>query len=623
MRYLSFRLLTAFVAASFLVAGCSGGGANRSGGGLMPAAVPTADAPQSRGARVTLKVLTPQSGAFLALTKRAKSDHAKAYRRLGKRFKAAETLGSVVFSGYIYPSYAGANVVYSTVTVNSSSVPSSVTLEFNNVPAGNNEFVLVQVEGCDSPSGTGSCLALGDLGGLVNTGSAPAYGTITAASTLALQVAGSGILAGIVSLYDLENQTTLANDLPGVYSGTSPDPNTGLFSDAQLSTILTQLASIYNRTLVVSVNTQTPSEVSLVWDYRQQSEVNFVSNGYQLFSSQIGINPDDSPISVYGNPFFGSVAKVPLHTPYTSPTAAPDEVEAELYPTANGSVTFQHVYGGDLIVGAATVPSATSPTPPFYGALEGVAPRAPGNSTTSNLTISGTAQITMTVTDPQAAAFGSAGFSQQITATTGFNYGCIDDSSTLCNLPEVSVGTPSGSSFPVTIGTWNPWAVTSGLELCGSMNCVPESSGGSATFQEFFYDTGSNLSYFNWKPATAYSLAGSITGVATDPTEGYDISYSGGTNGFIATTTTTYFKPGQIVKILSNSPTGTAWYVDALCNGQTYTATGNSNNGDDAVLSMTSIPATVQCGAVLVGFSLPSGSATSGTVILYSINNYD
>jgi hypothetical protein len=86
---------------------------------------------------------------------------------------------SIVATGTVYPGYSGNLPVTVSTTINTTSIPSSIALSFNNVPTGNNEWVTVDVQGYDGANGVGSHYDLGQLAGLVNIGSSTTSATIT------------------------------------------------------------------------------------------------------------------------------------------------------------------------------------------------------------------------------------------------------------------------------------------------------------------------------------------------------------------------------------------------------------------------------------------------------------
>jgi hypothetical protein len=130
-----------------------------------------------------------------------------------RRTTGVGSFQSLVFTGTLYPGYAGALPVTVNVTQNTTALPPSVTLSFNNVPTGNNEWVLIDVEGYASPSGAGSRSDLGQLGGLISVGALPGAITVDGGSTLRLQLALAAMGDGLISTYDLVNETNLDSDL--------------------------------------------------------------------------------------------------------------------------------------------------------------------------------------------------------------------------------------------------------------------------------------------------------------------------------------------------------------------------------------------------------------------------
>jgi hypothetical protein len=637
------RVVSAAIALS-LATGCSGGSSGPASFAPKGPGAPSGTTPATT-ASLTVKVQLPPGDVLPTLTAKARKDAARARHRL----TSGPTLGSVIFNATLYPGYAGATPVNASTTVNTTSLPTSATVGFNNVPAGNNEWVVIDVEGYDSANGKGSNYDLGELAGLASVGSPPAYATVNAASTARLQVALEAMYYGIISTYDLQNQTTLDSDLQNVLTNESETPSatTGLFTTSQLVTIIGTLYTGYNRTVTITGSGAGGYIASLVQDYRQPAEQNYLSN---VEATSDALAPeDDPPLAapypiVYGSSAafnaFGYYyeeefarkrkagvkrAELPPHTP-ASGTPQPGDIfyDGQEFDATGGSVTLQHVYGGALIAGAAGYSSpdfepAEEDTAPYYGAFVGLAGRAPGNATTETLPVE-PSQVDMTLTDPQTEAFGPYsnpyGYylaqepSNQI-YEIDCNYNgnsCYDPFDSFYDENEGVTAAPSGNAtqYNVALDTWTPFALpASSLEYCDGIDCFPFSANANYTAHSPFYDPGNDLSYYNWSPDSA-----TVTGVTYS--SGYAVAYSGGTSGYIDSTTPAYFYNGQYVDIEGSFPNDTEIYLNAQCSGTTYSATGLMVGGN-AELYMNSVPSVVSCSPIQIGFGLPSGSATSGS----------
>jgi hypothetical protein len=640
------RILSAAIGLSF-AAGCSGGGSGPASFTPKAPGAPAGTAPATT-ASFSVKVELPPGLVLPKLTAKAAKDAARVKRRL----TSGPTLGSVVFNATLYPGYAGATPVNATSIVNTSSLPTSATVGFNNVPAGNNEWVIVDVEGYDSANGQGSNYDLGELAGLANVGSPPAYATVGAPSTARLQLALEAMGYGIISTYDLANQTTMDSDLQNVITaaGDTPNTTTGLFTNTQLDALIGTLYADYNRTVTITGSGAGNYIASLVEDYRQPSEQNYLEN---VTNTYYVLLPEDIPPVAAPFPVvFGSSAvyndgiyyyyydyfdfarkrkagvrrmQSPPHTP-GSGTQQPGEIDydGQEFDATAGSVTLQHVYGGPLIVGMAGFANPSEnpqlyETAPYYGGYLGLAGRAPGNSTTENIAVQASS-VDMTIKDPQAFAFfynpyGYYYAQEPANQIYDVDCGYITNS---CYDPfggEVE-GQPSGISlFPsgtsgeynAVLDTWNPFALAaSSLEYCTGITCFPEVASGSYTANSPFYDQGNKLAYYNWSPDSS-----TVTGI-TYASPGYTVAYSGGTSGYIDSTTPAYFFNGQEVTITGNFPNNTEIYLNAQCSGTTYSATGIMDDGY-AEMHMSSIPSVMSCSPIQIGFGLPSGSSTSGS----------
>jgi hypothetical protein len=602
--------------ASLALAGCSGGGgagslAKISAGGGIAGSAGGSVAPAS-GA-LTVRVNLPSVASLPLFTKRARTDAAR-IRTGSTRRPLSITLGSVRFNGTLYPGYAGGAPVGTTLLQNTSSLPSSVTLGFNSVPAGNNEWVYVDVIGYDSPNGQGSSYDLGQLAGFASVGSPPALASIDTNSTLRLQVALSAMRAGEISTYDLQNTSALDANIGGFITGIAPVAGIGLYSNAQLDSFVTGLYPIFNRTLVVSGSILTPSYASVVYDYRNPAELNFVNNVnatyYALESPDNPATPPDSsaPI-VYGNPFLGNEGdQTSSQTPPAGQqTGAFHQANAVLVAAPTGTITLQHVYGGNVIVGmSAQTGAAVTSAPPYYGGFIGLGGRPQGNTANASVPISNTT-VNMAFVDPQWANMGN-NLEFVSPAQTGFVEHCAGD--TCPELSEVYVTGTSSTEVTVSVNAWNPWALTgSGEQICTGIECFPLSNGMQYTSESPFYDSGEDLAYYNWKPD-----GGAVTSV-TSAVLSYSIAYSGGLSGYIGTTTPAWFFPGMLMGLESSAPAGTIFYFTLYCPTGTFSNSGVWT-GSYAEIVMSSITSTVHCGATQIGFTLPAGSATSGTISL-------
>jgi hypothetical protein len=597
------------ISAALALGGCSGGG------GSAPKLGSTSGSTTSGGssATLTVRVNLPASGALPLFTKRARQDAAKL--RAGTRHAQSITLGSVAFVGTLYPGYAGATPVSTTLVQNTSSLPSSVSLGFNNVPAGNNEWVVVNVVGYDSPNATGSSYDLGQLGGLASVGAPPALASIDTNSTLRLQVELSAMYAGIISTYDLQNTSALDGNIGGFILGNSPSPATGLFTNTQLDTFLNGLYPIFSRTLAISGSTLTTSTASLVYDYRNPVETDFVQN---VTSAVAQLEALDEPLAsgvgeqipyVYGNPFdfLNGAATAPHTPPSGQQTAVADAVFAEEFDAPTGAITLQHVYGGNLIVGMSSLASPTSIPPPYYGGFISVAGRAQSNTTNAVVPI-GNTTANITFNDPQWAAVGNNDIPYEPVEPSNdiFDYSCL--AAQCLNFNELSISGGSPTQVTVAQDTWNPWALTgSSWEMCVGLDCFAVVNGATYTSRSPFYDNGGKLGYYNW-----HATSGAATAVTQSGTQ-YAIAYSGGTSGYIGTSVAAWYAPGMVVSVTSTAPAGTIWYLTVSCPDGTFQNSGVEQGGV-AKFAMASLSTIEQCSSTQIGFGLPSGSASSGTI---------
>ena len=638
------RLFSTAIVSALGVAGCSGGGSGPAAPTTPKGSVATS-MPGSALSRLTVKVVVPSSGQLPQLTTQARKDAL----RVKQRFGTSPKLGSIVFTGTLYPGYAGATPIIVSSTVNTTSLPTGVSLGFNNVPAGNNEWVIVDAMGYDSANGTGSHYDLGEFAGLASTGSPPAFATLDGGSTLRLQLALEAMGYGILSTYDLQNETSLDTDLGNLIgnSGQSANSATGLFTNSQLTSLIGTMYAQYNRTLTIQGSINAPEVASLVDDYRSPVEDDYFEN---VSNTEYALSPlDNPPVAapypvVYGAPTYfydngqqeeieaarkpkrGAMRPliaispppgvgVPPHTP-GSGTQQPGDLTyyAEEFDASGGSVTLLHVYGGALIVGMSAQPTTTSTPPPFYGGFVGLGGRAVNDSTTETVPIS-TTDVGISITDPQTVAMGYDPYSyeggQEVPANDYFETEC-DYVGENCVQPFNNFATTIvGNVENVTLDSWNPFAfLSSSLEFCTGIDCFPVENDGSYAARSPFYDNGTDLAYYDW------SAAGGAVTTVTQVAGGYKVAYSGGTSGYIGTTHSDVFFQGQQVEILSTFPNGTILYLNATCAPNGNIAATGIVKGSETEIYLTQAPAVVSCSSTSIGFSLPSGAPASGSYII-------
>jgi hypothetical protein len=592
--------------------GCSGGGSDtaRIAGGSTSGGS-TSGSTTSASAALTVRVTLPASGLLPLWSKRARADAARV--RAGGRHAQAVSLKSVAFEGTLYPGASDSTPINVTLVQNTSSLPASVSLGFNNVLPGDNEWVVVNVVGYDSPNATGSSYVLGQLGGLANVGSPPAFASIDTNSTLRLQVVLAAMYAGIISSWDLLNTPALDPNIGGFITGTSPSATTGLFSNAQVVSFLNGLYPIFSRTLVLSGSILTTSTASIVYDYRSGAEQAFVQNVYGTSYALTGL---DAPVTapageqipyVYGSPFgLFDDSFLPPHTPPSGQQVGyPDDIDALEFDAPTGTVTIQHAYGGNLIAGMSSISSPTAVPPPYYGGLISVAGRAPNDTTSATIPITNTT-ADMTFVDPQWAQMGSRTW-EAGPANNIYDAQCISGAC-LAQFNALYVAYHSTTKVGVEVDQWNPWALGgSQYVACVALDCFPVTSGATYDSRSPFYDSGNVLSYYNWQ-----AISGAATGVTQSGSQ-YAIAYSGGTSGYIGSSQAAWFVPSMDVVFQTNAPDGTIFYLTLSCPDGTLQNSG-ATNGGEAVFTLTSVTSVEQCSTIQIGFALPPGSATSGTI---------
>lgn len=557
-----------------------------------------------------------------AITPSARRDRARAYRQpSGGRRTLAVAIQSIVATGTVYPSSAGTQIVSTSVTQNTTTVPSSIALSFSNVPVGNNEWAVVDVAGYDGPNGTGSHVDLGELAGLFNAGSGAVSASIDAGSTLRFQVGLSAMLQGLISSYDLQSETGLDGHLGTILNNAAPDPSTGLFTPSQLAPFMSTLYQSYNRTISLN-GASGPALATVVYNYADTSEKNYVFNATRADAAnpgyaQYGVAPSSGTVAlaVVGNPF-SSIIQGPVHTPTSTPPPAVVQVRAEGISAAGGSVQIQHVYGGKLYVGLKPISASATDAGSFSGAVQAVDARAPGDSSTVTLTPQSTT-ISMVMNDPQAAAFvGAPYYSLTPTLPYAFFLDCNYARSQDCVYGQNAVISVTSPNVSMNFDTFNPFGLSATqMQVCTGLDCFPLVAGATNSVRFPFYDGGNSLSFYGWTPVSGSAVSGIVQPLGG----GYDVAYAGGASGSLQSTASAYFYPHQDVHIVSDASDGTTWTLTATCGGQVVQNSAQEQGGAADVFMMNVLPNSVQCSPIQLGFALPSGAGTSGTIHISSL----
>jgi hypothetical protein len=614
-----------YVLVAVLAAGCSGSGIT-----------PRTGSTTAQGAsQITVTANIAKSGLAFFRHDGTAAAAAKRKRLSVGGFK------SLVFTGTLYPGYAGALPITVNSTINATSLPSTVTLGFNNVPTGNNEWVIINVVGYDSPGAGGTYSTLGQLGGLLSVGSSPGYITVDGGSTLRLQLALFGMADGLISTYDLVNETSLDSDLGGFIgaSGTPTDPGTGLFTYDNITRLLDNLAAIYNRTITVQGSIATPSTVWVTWDWTNVNERNFSSN---VLSTLYEFDPYNgtklsfpivvgAPVSVYDE---GS--EVAPHTPASGANATAAYVYALGFDASNGSTTINQVYGGSLRVGVSSQSSATASGPPWYGGYASVVERGKNNSSTVNVNVSNSTD-TMTIDDPELSYLGAQDYGAELDPngtylgpTNPVFYASCETSRCFGAYSEnQGVNTHlvphNDGTSTLSFDQFNPWGVpTNAMEYCqlGSNECLPLSTNGTITTHEPWFSDVEDGNYWNAAPSSGDVSAVTVTGGQ------YKVTYSGGLSGYIAfslpSNSPQYFYNGQELEFFTTMPTGSTVYLDANCGTAAYQTTSPVAGpyGTTVLFRLNSVPGLVTCQSTVLGFTLAPGSPSSGSFTIGSIMPY-
>ncbi|HWT07294.1 MAG TPA: hypothetical protein VN224_16125 [Xanthomonadales bacterium] len=582
------RVGTAMAALAWLCA-CGGGGGG--GGGTSIAPGPVSTQPPARSASsVAISGTLSGSGPYILSGRR----RVNALRRTPSTL----TFGYIQVAGTLYTADAAAYELKNTTAI---SVPSngvySASLNFSNVPAGNNEWAVLEFTGV---AADGSKLALGELAGLVNVGgSSTNTATLTAQTTVAFQLFGSLLASGLITPYDIDNTTNLSDVLAGQVgnSGVMPDPNTGTLTAGALQQLYNSTAPLFQRSLSISTNPSTSGSVVLLRDYTNAAELN-LENNLETLLVDIGLPPLDTPNAgsfflrnsgVLGFDLkcggFG-VSSGQLRTAGTTVTPVPSVVRSCSVPNPTGTVAVRNVYGGNLMVGATNDPYQPGFvwSQPFTGGWTPASPRARQDSSPITVSTAST-ELALSIVDPFDAAFplSAAPFGVYPTFGTGrlsVTKFTTPKSSPIDPFRYVESGF-SGSAETVVIDTFNPWNVpVANLSLCAQpvplfVGIVLPACFASNASQPFnilrpFTDDGTNLSYYNWV------VGGAGGTIAADPSgTAYDVTPAGPGVVTLTTTTPTALFGRTQFEIFNELPLGTLWTVTAF-SSTTHAARTNS-----------------------------------------------
>lgn len=594
-------------AALLLLCACGGGGGGSSSsapGPGVPAAPTTA--PRAPSA-VTITGTLKGTGPYI-LTNRRRPD---ALRRPSSGF----TFDHIVVDGTLYTADAAAYVLKNSTTI---PPPSggvyTASVGFSNVPAGNNQWVILAFTGV---AADGSKIALGELGGLVNVGgSSTNTASLTAGTTLALQLFGTMLGSGLITPYDLDNTTNLSDVLAGQIgnSGIAPNPNTGVLDAGGLQQLYTSTAPFFQRSVTISTTPSTPGSVIILRDYTNTAELNLEKN-LESFLGDLGLPLLDTPnagsflLRASGVLGFDlkcggfAVSNGQLRTAGSAGTPVPALVHSCSVPNPTGTVSVRNAYGGNLMIGATNDPydPSLSWTLPFTGGWTTGAPHAAGSTGPTITVTTASTQLALTVNDPFAAAFTDTASPYGVYPTFGTGpLSATELSAAKGSLIDPFRYVESGFVGPtetVTIDTFNPWNVSAAnLSLCAQPRpffvgivlpaCFPVTGTQPFNILRPFTDDGTDLSYYNWAVGGA---GGTI--VPDGSGLGYDVTPAGAGVVTLNTTTPTAMFGRSQIEIFNTLPPGTVWTVTTV---GSVAHTPHTNSGANTLCSCGSTAAIVE-----------------------------
>ncbi len=332
------------------------------------------------------------------------------------RGKKALSFSSIAVSATIYPGYAGAVPITNTTSIAPPSGSTyAATVTFANVPAGNNEWVLMTFTGIASDK---SQYALGELLGVVNvSGSTANTATLTTTTTTNRADLPDDAGQRHPQHVRLTNTTTLASSIATGITNSHVAADAGTGSS---TTAASERSSTRSRRAICARSSSAASpelvgSLTLVRDYTSTPELNAESNveqfafliGESLAYAGLGSTADDFLEilgTIDGGPYCGGFSiGSSAHTP-PSGTVIPGEVSACTVPFSGTGTTVKGVYGGAIILGLTTNLFSYSGTPGtvYNGGNLKVAGRAVGSAAETVPT--GSTSLSISVTDPAAYA---------------------------------------------------------------------------------------------------------------------------------------------------------------------------------------------------------------------------
>jgi len=626
------------------LAACGGGGGGSSAGSaLPPASQPGAGGtliPPSSAAVGTVSAKASAVSSGLPLSTKSKFRRAQSLRST-----MGLTIASVEVDGAIYPGTAGSVPVVNKQTLTPVNNQVSIDLTFSNVPAGNNEWMLLNLIGIASD---GSKLDLGWLASLVNvTANQGTSVGLGATSTQEYEVFHALLWDRILSSVDLADPalaTTLATQIAA--AGQTPDATAQLYTPIQLGAIFDSIVPNYIHNLTVDTSTLVnASYISILPDYTNKAENNLTASLY----TDTGVYYPVPANNAYG-PNNGGGGLAPCYAFSQQPAGPAPPTDPKVYDTClrtfsvspNQVFVLNNVYGGPVLVGMSDF------TTPFTGGWTslpsvGLAPAG----TTAHVTQAATDQA-IAVTDPQAIAFNCAWGMCGNFLTRGLPgfinpfYPRVGGDSNLVWANSNGFGPTSNIVHADTWGYANQAAA--GLEFCANTETDPCASlasiaaaGNTYTVHREFTDPGTNFSYYK------YAGSGGITSI------GQGQRCNGGPQGMVAKTdgtsasgsftTTTPFYVGYDgspawISLSGNScdsnnvqydmRAAATWSVSLTASdGTTYT--GSMKSGYNYVnVPIDGLLKTIQVTSMTITYTMPANTAPPagwGINYLYSYTN--
>jgi hypothetical protein len=399
----------------------------------------------------------------------------------------------------------------------------TVSLPFAYIPVHANEWAVMELF---ARSSTGNLIMLGELAGIFNVSRSNTVVTLDATTTRTFQLFGTMLQSYTVSTWDLDHRANLGAELTAAIAANHGVPNrqTGLFDIPELTRLYQAIVPKYTRKLDIKVSPNDGSTITLAPDYTYPSELNLASN-----RNQLGGTLSISLGSVWGS----SIGVGQEQTPNVTKVEIVNYLNADVFQAPAGTYRIGPVYGGHLLIGS------TAWNNGFWGRTIHGGYLSPGTHTVE-ISMKHTGRA-VRVDDPIGFAFPPERIFAMQTAVLrntplanadGLNLvqNSASGQSLLFNVPV----NYSASHNIVTVNRFNPYGLTpQDIELCtpARESCNRLSSKPPLKFARAYFDNGTDLAFYNYRPGGAITSIAAATSNCPNQADCYLVTASAAGKG--------------------------------------------------------------------------------------------